>query len=122
LEHADLAVNKIILSQMNTYRIQANTGFLIFTPKTEKYALNKQRAILYDDWLLVYNPGGEEEIPIVTNSTSLQFKLENIQPYFVLVNTQSGLWTMDLSSSLAKSAPLKELMAKLKTFFGKEIE
>jgi arylsulfatase A-like enzyme len=64
---------------------------------------SKQYAAVNEDWVLALYPRADKKmIP-------------------VLVNLQSGKWTLDLNSTFAQSSPHKNMLIALKKFYGNEI-
>lgn len=74
------------------YKINPKNGRVhIKDSKTAEILRNKQRAIIYGNWLLAVYPANGANIP-------------------VLVNLESKQWTDDLHSSFAKDSPLKNML------------
>ena len=64
---------------------------------------SKQFVDFYGPWVLSLYP--QHEKPMIP----------------ILVNLKSGLWTDDLRTSFAKNSPAKEMLSKLRSFFGQDI-
>ena len=109
-------VEKVIKREIGIYRI-SHDGLLSMNPRAEKsLILNKQRAVLYGDWLLARYPARLRK-SLVNNKMDSKV----IQAFFVLVNRKTGQWTIGLDNAFAKTAPVRELLAKLKVFYGDEL-
>jgi hypothetical protein len=118
-------IEKVIQHTASAYRIDPYSGLLILVPGAEKSIIeNKQRAIVWGDWLLARYPAEMRYIvePIVRVRNKRQlFTPKRVPPYMVLVNMKTGLWTVSLSSSFAKQAPVAELMRRFKAFYTDEV-
>lgn len=126
METNHIFIEKVLKHTVSAYRLDKENGLLVLIPEAEKSLIaNKQHAILSGDWLLAHYPAEMryQLKPIVPNKKNQPVPLMpvKIDPYFVLVNLKTGKWTVDLSSSFAKKAPIAKLMTQLKTFYGNEV-
>lgn len=124
-ESNKIHIEKVIQRTAAAYRIDPNSGLLVLVPVAEKSIIeNKQRAILWRDWLLARYPAETryiiEPIAGVRNKKQL-FTPKRVPPYMVLVNLKTGFWTVDMSSPFAKKAPIAELTRQFKAFYGNEV-
>ncbi|MCK4608532.1 MAG: sulfatase-like hydrolase/transferase [Gammaproteobacteria bacterium] len=130
--------------RLNTlYGYDKKQQLIILKPASIKKLLkSKQRGILYGDWFLARYPKGDnitstivpKQYPLTHHCDLAKPTDDNekgklacytfttvAKPYYVLVNTKTGAWTMDLDSNFAKQSPAKLMLAKLKTLYGSEI-
>lgn len=108
IETDHIYIEKVIRHQIGVYRIHPQTGLLSMQPRASQAMLgNKQRAVLSEDWMLAHFPARKKSGKIYP-------------PYFVLANVKTGEWTVELDSNFAKKAPVHDLLAALKGFYGEE--
>lgn len=120
----EIFVNKVVKQLIGAYQVNALNGQLVLNAEALPSIIkSKQRAILWGDWLLASYPAQMRMkfMPVPHDKKTYQLKPYLVPAYFVLLNRKTGQWTTDLSSPLAKAAPLAELMGKLKTFYHAEI-
>lgn len=97
-------VREVVLEGAQLFQVDA-----VSTRLTVKDAMNqmildsKQYADIYAGWMLAYYPRAEH----------------NVVP--VLINLQTGEWTMNLQSRLAKEAPIQVMLKQLNSFYGAEL-
>jgi arylsulfatase A-like enzyme len=125
-ESNDIEVDQVLKSTIGAYHVDKQSGLLILNAGAQQSIIeSKQRAVIWRDWLLARYPSEMryqvEPFSRVTRKP-IELKPKKTQPYFVLLNLKTGLWTVDMSSSFAKAAPLPELMRELKTFYGSEVK
>lgn len=97
-------VHQTILQGINIFKIDLQTAHLIVkSDMLAKILQSKQYAVIDGEWMLALYPQN------------------NHQYTPVLVNLNSGMWTIYLQSSFAKSSPVKKLLTQLKRFYGSEI-
>lgn len=126
IETDHIYIEKVFKREIGIYSINTTDGLLRMNQPAEKSIIqNKQRAVMWDDWLLARYPAMVKN-KLVTVSVDHQSKLISqsfiVPAYFVLANIKTGKWTVGLSSPFAKSAPVKELMQQLKVFYADEME
>jgi len=136
-------INKYIAEKLNTlYGYDSKNNYIIIKPSAIKTLLDsKQRGILYGNWFLSRYPKGFDITSTIIPLQDIQryhcdfiktdndnhkkgicyFFTKTPKPFFVLVNTKTGQWTLDLNSAFAKTAPLKLLMQKFTAFYGNEL-
>ncbi|MBS0357747.1 MAG: sulfatase-like hydrolase/transferase [Proteobacteria bacterium] len=99
--HASLPA--LVRIGVDEYELNSTNGRVQFKEsKLSHLIANKQRAVIYKDWMLAFYPGKQKPIP-------------------VLVNLKTKEWTDVLTSPLAKQSPLPELLNNIKTFYGDEL-
>jgi len=109
IETDHIYIEKVLKHEIGIYNIDAKTGLLTMNPLASlSINKNKQRAILWNDWMLAHYPAS-------------LYKKKVMPAYFVLVNVKTGWWTVELSSSFAKTAPLSFLRQQLNHFYENEI-
>jgi hypothetical protein len=124
IETDHIYIEKVIKRQIGIYNINPSNGLLVISPQAEKLIIkNKQLAILWDDWMLAHFPARKETKLVRSNKKNNQLVPESyfMPSYFVLANLKTGQWTIGLSSPFAKTAPVRELMERLKLFYVNEI-
>jgi len=135
--------NNYIAQKLNTlYGYNAKNDYIIIKASAMHNLLSsKQRGILYDDWYLARYPKSSSISSSIISANNTEqhcdFKKTDDQdhnkvvcyifskdpnPYYVLVNTKSGKWTMNLNSAFAKTAPMALLRQKFKAFYGSELD
>lgn len=92
-----------IASVLRFYRIEPNNQISIKPSKLSRLITFKQRAVRRGHWLLAFYPEPSSKAT------------------HVLVNLKTGLWTDDLTSALAKQAPVALLLRDMKRLYGSEI-
>lgn len=123
IETDKIAVDKVIKQRIGSYEINRQTGLLYLNDLAEKSLVkSKQRAVLWGDWILALYPQ-EVKTKMVTSEKTKQMvrKSYTADPFYVLYNIKTGLWTINFASPLAKTAPVDELKAKLFAFYGDEM-
>ncbi|MCW5583507.1 MAG: sulfatase-like hydrolase/transferase [Gammaproteobacteria bacterium] len=124
IETDHIYLEKVIKHQIGIYRIDPNKGLLIMSSQAEKLIIkNKQLAVLWKGWMLAHFPARKETrlVQLGKKSERLTAKSFVIPPYFVLANLKTGQWTIGFSAPFAKTAPVSELMGRLKRFYGDEV-
>ena len=123
IETDKIVVDKVLKKRIQYYQMDKHGLLHLIAAAETSLISNKQRAILWDNWLLARYPAEEREklVPIVPGKPALKFSTYTTKPYYVLVNLKTEQWTIGLSSSFAKTAPTRQLMKKLHDFYGKEI-
>jgi arylsulfatase A-like enzyme len=117
-ETKDIDQAKVLSEGVSGYRIDLHNGLVVLTSNTlAKIIRAKQRAVIWKGWILAKYP--ETEVFDLVPNKKVGTKM--LPPYYILVNLKTGLWTIDFSSPLAKSAPVAELKQKLKEFYGSEL-
>lgn len=69
-----------------------------------KIIKSKQVADIYGHWMLALYPQNN------------QYRMP------ILINLKTGTWTNDLRSRFAQNSPAKEMLAKIRTFYGNDLE
>lgn len=124
VETQNIMINKVIHKAIGAYDINPLNGFLVMKPEAEKsMTSSKQRAVLWNDWLLARYPESTRlKFMLAKNSATQQFLSQTTIPaYYVLVNTKTGKWTIGTDDSFAKQAPIQQLMQLFKQFYGDEV-
>ncbi|KPJ67260.1 MAG: hypothetical protein AMJ43_05160 [Coxiella sp. DG_40] len=136
-------INKYVAEKLNTlYGYDSKDNYIIIKPSAIKNLLDsKQRGILYGNWFLSRYPKRFDITSTIIPLQSIQnyhcdfiktnnndhkdgicyFFTKTPKPFYVLVNTKTRQWTLDLNSDFAKLAPLKSLMQKFMVFYGNEL-
>lgn len=100
------SVQQVLKESMNYFQIECHSGKLIMKPSIYNDVIRqKQRAVIEWPWLLTVYP------PIHPET----------KPTLVLVNLQTGQWTLELNSPLALQAPIAHMMSTLQLLFGSEV-
>ncbi len=125
IETDHIYIEKVIKHEIGIYHIDPTRGLLVMDPKAEQSIVkNKQLAVLMGDWMLAHYPA-HMQAKLVTSkkpgSAQPQSEASMVPPYYVLANLKTGKWTIGVTSDFAKTAPLEELMRKLKDFYGDEL-
>lgn len=120
IEKEDISVEKVLQARIGAYVVQHDSGLLYLTPGVEESLIqNKQLSVWEGDWLLARFP--KRIGTKVSNKVKNGLLQYDIPAYYVLVNTNTGKWTVGLNSSLAKKAPTAHLLALLQQFYGDEV-
>lgn len=95
---------KVLLEGFELFQIDPMTTRLVVKDQMLNMIIqSKQYADIYDHWMLALYPEKQHtRVPI-------------------LVNLDTGLWTNDLNSPYAKTAPAKLMLAALRKFYAAEI-
>ncbi len=98
-------IHEALLEGIQIFQIDPSNTRLSVKPAMEKMIItSKQYANIEGQWILALYPQNKRyRTPI-------------------LLNLNTGQWTNDLHSSLAKQAPVSEMLNNLKVFYGKELE
>jgi hypothetical protein len=123
IETDHIYIEKVLKHEIGIYTINTLNGFLMMNPLAETSLLkDKQRAIMWNDWLLARYPAKIKMELVNANKKNKSNLISTIAPaYFVLANIKTGQWTIGLSSPFAKTAPVYELMQQLKNFYADEV-
>lgn len=96
---------RVLFEGINFYEINpVTTKITVKHPMGELIISSKQYADLYGSWILALYP---------------QHK-KNRMP--ILVNLETGLWTNDLKSSLARQAPINHMIHAMQSFYGDDVK
>lgn len=125
IETDHIYVEKVIKHQIGIYTIDPVSGLLMMSvPAEQSIIRNKQLAILWNGWMLAHYPA-RIEIKLVKKKVKQELRLVRrrtiLPPYYVLVNLETGRWTVGLSTPLAKEAPTLDLHRRLTAFYGNEL-
>ncbi|MCD6039800.1 MAG: Arylsulfatase [Gammaproteobacteria bacterium] len=130
IETEHVSVENVLKKVIHLYEIDPKDGQVFFQPAAE-HAMNyeKEHAIMKGEWYLAcYPPSRVLKLTFpMRNKTNLAYpqkmfiKASIISGYKVLVNLQTGQWTMNWDTPLALHAPLVELLNKLQGFYNDEI-
>ena len=121
-ESNQINVSAVVQSAVNAYLIE--DGLVMLSPQAEKSIIKgKQRAVMMNGWLLARFPEETQYRlrPDVMHVGQMKFEPVVSQPYFVLVNLQTGLWTIGLNSAFARKAPVGVLMREFQRVYGSEV-
>jgi len=124
IEKNDIFIEKVLKHAIGAYIINPHNGLVYMNPLAQK-SINqsKQRAVILDDWMLAYYPSTTRlKLEFPPHSKVGHFKPFITEPYYVLLNLKTGKWGIGLTSSLTKTAPMKELLNQFNQFYGKEIQ
>jgi arylsulfatase A-like enzyme len=122
IETNDIYVNAVLHKTIGAYQINPRNGFLFVKPAVEASIVkSKQRAILLGDWLLARYPAKTFLKLTLPKTGEAKMTHQTNPPYFVLVNLKTKQWTIGLSNSFAKKAPIKNLLANFYKFYGDEL-
>lgn len=115
IEDSEIAVEKVVKQAIKLYQLDPSTGYLFVKPVAEKAVMaTKQRAVVMGQWLLAHYPASFRNDFL----SNISYQLP---PYAVLVNINSGEWTMDFTSAFAHQAPVLRLQQQLKAFYQQEL-
>lgn len=118
----DIFIDKVVKNAIGIYQIDPRTGLLFIKPEAEQsITRSKQRAILLGDWLLARYPASTRSKLATSHTKKIDFQTYTSPAFFVLTNLKTGKWSVGLQSSLAKEAPLNELLQKFNSFYGDEL-
>lgn len=98
-------VRKVMLEGIEIFRINPETMRLtVRNEMSSKIIASKQYADIHDEWMLALYP------------QNANYRMA------ILINLNSGKWTNDLESDFAIKSPAKKMLAKLRAFYGDEIQ
>ncbi len=105
------------------FQIDTANGQIVLKKSMENnIIMNKQRAVLYDHWLLAYYPAAARAKIAYNKNHVGRIKHYTFPSYAVLVNLNTGKWTTDLNSPFAATAPINKLTSLLEQFYGPEMK
>jgi arylsulfatase A-like enzyme len=118
IEGQHISSLKVIKKASENYYIDKFGAVIMKDKKIREIANSTEKAIVQGDWLLADLP--------VTTRYHLDFQKKIFAPYLaapqvILVNLKTGLWTTDLHSTFAQTAPVDQLSKKLISFYGDEL-
>ncbi len=123
IEKNEFNANKVALTNLSLFEVDPTDDLVHFAPLAEKAIIaNKQRAILFGDWLLAYYPTTDRYKAIQLPNHQIRFERYTAPPYAVLVNIKTKKWTTDLQSTFAQNSPVKNLNQQLWQFYGNEMK
>lgn len=112
-------VEQVLKGKIGLYRINRQNGFLYMDPLAAAAIIkNKQLGVLQGDWLLVRYPARQQLL--FDKHVPSKLITTTVPAFYVLANVRTGNWTIGLETPLAQAAPVAELLAKLKDFYGTE--
>lgn len=95
---------KVFLQGIDVFEIDPiSTRLTVKASMEQKIIRSKQYADIFGEWMLALYPQND------------RFRLP------ILINLKTGQWTTDLATPLAKDSPAELMLAKLKSFYGTEI-
>lgn len=101
-----ISESAVLKSTINLVELDTSRGFLHLTDNAFKQALNQRhRGLIYDNWEFARIP----KRTIHKLKRDGKFHPINLPTYYILADLNTGEWTADFNSSLAKRAPLKKL-------------
>lgn len=124
IESKNIFINQVIHNAIGAYDVNPTNGLLVMKPEIEKsLSSSKQRAVLWDDWLLAHYPARTRvKLSIAANKKSQPiFTHYTTPPYYVLVNVKTGKWTIGVSDRFSAQAPTQQLLKLFNQFYGDEI-
>lgn len=123
IEQRNIVVAKILEKSIHFFMLNSKTGSVWLDPDLIKLIIeNKQRAILWGDWLLAYYPTSERfKFILDQKNNSYQIAGYQLPPYFVLVNLKTGKWTTEINNPLVINSPFSKLKLAMFQFYGKEM-
>lgn len=121
IERNGISVERVLAKTIQLYRMDPMSG-LVFVKKSAEQAmnLNKQKAVMFDKWLLAKFPESTRN-KLKTENQSMQYVSQTMPGFEVLVNLKTGQWTTEMTTPFAAAAPLGKLRSQLAGFYGKEI-
>lgn len=122
IETDQIAIEKVLQQRLRAYQVDPKTTYLTMNPGFIPKVLRlKQRAILFQDWLLAYYPASIGST-LNNKKNRLQLKTISLPAFTVLVNIKSGEWTINPERMYwSKHAPLAQLKQQIKAFYGDEV-
>lgn len=121
IETDKISLEKVLKQRIHAYKINPGNALLSINPTQEGSIIKyKQRAILLGDWLLAFYPAKKQEKFVLKNGRFV-INIVEAPPFTVLINVKTGLFTIDLSSPWAKTAPLLTLQQSVESFYGDEL-
>jgi hypothetical protein len=123
METDNIQIYRVVKNAIGAYRVDSKTGALILTDAAfAAVNKNKQRAVIWGDWLLAYYPSEQMNKLVSDKATgSNQIASVAIPPYYILANIKTGKWTVELASPFARTAPVDLMLSKLRSFYGNEM-
>lgn len=124
IETDKIDVGKVIQKRIDVYSLDQKSGLLFMNEEAETSIVhNKQRAILWQDWILARLPAQLKSklAPDPANKDHLLLQYDLGKPSYILLNKRTGEWTLDLSLPFAKQAPLASLFNALQDFYQEEL-
>lgn len=106
-------------STFSYFQIDSKTGLVSFKEEVlSSLYRKKQHAVWSDHWFLANYPASTRLGVKLHADRTMTLEPVQMPPYSVLVNTNTGAWTTELSGPFAKTAPVKKLQQALKTFYA----
>jgi arylsulfatase A-like enzyme len=121
----ELALDFSLQNLVHDYALAKNSNAIQIRPEGERVLLlAKQRGILLGNWMLVEMPGKHftRYTKDAVNKNKIEMTKVHAPSYMVLLDVNSGKWTMELNSAWARLAPVATLCEKLFTFYGNELQ
>lgn len=123
IETDKIEVEKIVQKRIHAYLLNPSNGLLYINPRAKLSILEaKQRAVIYGNWLLASYPR-TQRLKLIPDGSNRGVKLavEKIDPFYVMVDLKTGVWTIDNFDKLASRQTELDLKQHLKAFYGAEI-
>lgn len=117
-------MNAVLRATITQFEINPHTDVVSMTPMAAAISIHqKQRAILFGDWMLAYFPASQKnKVECVKKNGHCQLVSYPFPSYTILMQLSTGKWTTDLKHPFASTAPLKLLTEKMYRFYGKEMD
>lgn len=117
IESKNIFIEQVLKHAIGIYQINPKTGLLFVKSAAEKSIIqNKQRAVLFDNWLVAQYPA-----KTYSKFTVKGYQYYNLPAYIVIVNLKTGQWDIGLDTPLAKIAPMKILLREFYDFYRDEL-
>lgn len=117
LQQSTIDIHKVLKTGIHAYQINSRTGLLSFSAAMQKNALlDKQQAILLDDWLLAHYPKSTGRKLLSHRDHTLTFTPIHFPSYYILANLKTKQWSIDFPSPLEKKAPMDKLVVQFHLF------
>ena len=121
IETDKIIVTKVVKESLKVYRLNLQNGEVVLTDGAVKSLIrNKQRAVIWGDWMLAFYPTVLELQPKKVGK-SFVFAVVSSPSYYVLTHLPTGFWTIGLDSPFADRAPKQKLSSLLKSYYADEI-
>lgn len=123
IETDHIKMEKVLRQGISLYNLDPNNGHIFVKPAVQNQVLaSKQRAVLLGEWLLALYPASQRSRFMNNIKDSWMVESYILPAYYVLANVKTGEWTIGLTSSFAKKAPVFKLRKMLKGFYGEELD
>lgn len=120
IETNDIFIEKVVKHAIGVYEVLPNGQLTMKQAAEHSININKERAVLWGDWLLSRYPAQVRNSLPKNTQRITAFQNYVLPPFYVIANLKTGKWDIGLHSELAKQAP-PMLFEQFKRFYGNEL-